>query len=274
MSKCRFCKSTLDWLYIWSDQLVILLQKSWGLVRKYWFKVVLIITAICILGVIVQSISYHYTDNLNVSDAIAVSAYRIIQYAIISIIAGFCGIAALCLLGSFLKAFGEMKKLRNQKLESVQEVLPVEKIEETQVNHEQIEQEHQKQVSIVSNDEYVAQDNPREIDTALLKEYLNAKLLEEPYCVGKTIFDGIVDQLKYVQIGYRKGAKDGKDYSDKDIIQIATLLHKNKFMKKKAKFTMWCTSLFKAMHLEAPGQIRQIDPEGRILKLFQFLDRV
>jgi len=277
MAKYISFRKIWTWFCIFSDQLVILLHKSWELVRKYWLRIVLIIIAICILGIIIQSISYHYTENLNVRDAIAVSAYGTILYAAICIIAGFCGMAALCLLGSFLKSLVEMRKLKNQKLESIPEV-PAGNIEETQVYHEHIESTHQneqpKQDASVSKDDYVAHDNPRDIDTALLKDYLNAKLLEEPYCVGKTLFDGIVDQLKYVQIGYRKGAKDGKDYSDKDIIQIATRLHKNKFMKKKAKFTTWCTSLFRAMHLEIPGQIRQIEPEGRVLKLFQFLDRV
>lgn len=53
--------------------------------------------------------------------------------------------------------------------------------------------------------------------------------MDKPYCTGKTVFDGIVDCLSIVLLQYRKGAKSPKAYTDKDIVQIANLLYKDKY---------------------------------------------
>lgn len=105
--------------------------------------------------------------------------------------------------------------------------------------------------------EAIAPDIPRGIDEELLRKYLKSSFMGKPYAGDKTNFDGVVDNLKIVQIAYRKAAKNGKGFTDKHIMQVATLLYQNKFMVHKGQFKDWCTSLFKAMNIEVPAEIRK-----------------
>ena len=121
--------------------------------------------------------------------------------------------------------------------------------------------------------EAIAPDIPRGIDEELLRKYLKSSFMEKPYAGDKTNFDGVVDNLKIVQITYRKAAKNGKGFTDKHIMQVATLLYQNKFMVHKGQFKDWCTSLFKAMNIEVPAEIRKSEPEKKVVDLFLFLTR-
>lgn len=116
-------------------------------------------------------------------------------------------------------------------------------------------------------------DIPRGIDEELLRKYLKSSFMGKPYAGDKTNFDGVVDNLKIVQITYRKAAKNGKGFTDKHIMQVATLLYQNKFMAHKGQFKDWCTSLFNAMNIEVPAEIRKSEPEDKIRNLFMFLSR-
>lgn len=85
--------------------------------------------------------------------------------------------------------------------------------------------------------EAIAPDIPRGIDEELLRKYLKSS------------------------------------FTDKHIMQVATLLYQNKFMDHKGQFKDWCTSLFKAMNIEVPAEIRKYEPEKKIENLFVFLNR-
>lgn len=56
--------------------------------------------------------------------------------------------------------------------------------------------------------------------------------------------------------------------------QAATLLFQKKYQDtRKNFFKDWCISLFKALGLEQPRNIKRIEPEKKIKKLFEFLPK-
>ena len=70
---------------------------------------------------------------------------------------------------------------------------------------------------------------------------------------GKMFIDKIIEDLQFVRDSYKRGAKDRIHYSDKNIIEIADVLHKDKYFKRVYNsFTEWCCTLFDCLYIERP----------------------
>ena len=103
-----------------------------------------------------------------------------------------------------------------------------------------------------------------EVDREILQSYLNTRIMKMPYGEG-TVFDEVVNTLKGMLKLHRKGSKSEATYSDIHFIQAATLLFQKKYQDtRKNFFTDWCISLFKALGLEQPRNIKN---------LFEFLPK-
>lgn len=62
----------------------------------------------------------------------------------------------------------------------------------------------------------------------------------------------IASDLESIKQKYVKGSKNDSQYSDKDIIAIATLFYNNIHPQYQTKFSSFCTSVFDCMHLDPP----------------------
>ena len=73
---------------------------------------------------------------------------------------------------------------------------------------------------------------------------------EEP---GKMYVDKVVEDLQFVRDNYKQGAKDKVHFADKHIIEIADILHKNKYFRKVTNsFTEWCCTMFDCLSIGLP----------------------
>lgn len=70
---------------------------------------------------------------------------------------------------------------------------------------------------------------------------------------GKMYVDKVVEDLLIVRDNYKRGAKDKVHFSDKNIIEIADILHKNRYFRKVTNsFTEWCCTLFDCLSIGLP----------------------
>ena len=70
---------------------------------------------------------------------------------------------------------------------------------------------------------------------------------------GKMYVDKVVEDLQFVRDNYKRGARDKVHFSDKNIIEIADILHKNRYFKKVTNsFTEWCCALFECLSIDLP----------------------
>ena len=70
---------------------------------------------------------------------------------------------------------------------------------------------------------------------------------------GKMYIDKVVEDLLFVRDNYKQGAKDKVHFSDKHIIEIADILHKNRYFKQVTNaFTDWCCALFECLYIDLP----------------------
>ena len=70
---------------------------------------------------------------------------------------------------------------------------------------------------------------------------------------GKMYIDKVVEDLQFVRDNYKQGAKDKVHFSDKHIIEIADILHKNRYFKQVTNaFTDWCCALFECLYIDLP----------------------
>ena len=70
---------------------------------------------------------------------------------------------------------------------------------------------------------------------------------------GKMYVDKVVEDLQFVRDNYRQGAKDKVHFADKHIIEIADILHKNRYFKRVTNsFTEWCCTLFECLSINLP----------------------
>ena len=92
------------------------------------------------------------------------------------------------------------------------------------------------------------------INEARLRTIFDSKFMsgwtDEP---GKMYIDKVVEDLQFVRDNYRQGAKDKVHFSDKHIIEIADILHKNRYFKQVTNaFTDWCCALFECLYIDLP----------------------
>ena len=92
------------------------------------------------------------------------------------------------------------------------------------------------------------------INEARLRTIFDSKFMsgwtDEP---GKMYIDKVVEDLQFVRDNYKQGAKDKVHFSDKHIIEIADILHKNRYFKQVTNaFTDWCCALFECLYIDLP----------------------
>lgn len=84
------------------------------------------------------------------------------------------------------------------------------------------------------------------INEAKLRDIFNSIFMHEWAGDGKTYLDQVIEDLQFVRDNYVKGSKqDEAHFASKHIIEIASLLHKDKhFRQVYNSFTDWCCTLF------------------------------
>ena len=92
------------------------------------------------------------------------------------------------------------------------------------------------------------------INEAKLRDLFNSKFMHDWAGDGKTYLDQVIEDLQFVRDNYVKGSKqDEAHFASKHIIEIASLLHKDKhFRQVYNSFTDWCCTLFDCLSLESP----------------------
>ena len=108
------------------------------------------------------------------------------------------------------------------------------------------------------------------INEARLRTIFNSDYMtgwsDEP---GKMYVDKVVEDLQFVRDNYRHGAKDKVHFTDKSIIEIADILHKNRYFKRVTNsFTEWCCTLFECLSIDLPerGNIKKPQEYSDLVK--------
>ena len=86
---------------------------------------------------------------------------------------------------------------------------------------------------------------------------------------GKMYVDKVIEDLQFVRDNYRHGAKDKVHFTDKSIIEIADILHKNRYFRKITNsFTEWCCTLFECLSIDLPerGNIKKPQEYSDLVK--------
>lgn len=107
------------------------------------------------------------------------------------------------------------------------------------------------------------------INEARLRDIFDSEFLHEWVREGKTYLDQVIEDLQFVRDNYVKGSKqDEAHFASKHIIEIASLLHKDKYFRQVYNsFTDWCCTLFDCLSLESPKR-------ENIKKYQEFSDQV
>lgn len=253
----------MEFFFAFSENLTKATAPAFKWILKHFF---VILGLLLVVLFAVRSIIYGWTPDTPGGTSIATALLEVLFVGILCLLGGFIIYLLFVTIVAFVTTIGENKaKTGDASAAQIEQIgqpigaLPTPATEDIP-SHE-------------DENEAIASDIPRGIDEELLRKYLKSSFMEKPYAGDKTNFDGVVDNLKIVQITYRKAAKNGKGFTDKHIMQVATLLYQNKFMVHKGQFKDWCTSLFKAMNIEVPAEVRKSEPEDRIKSLFMFLSR-
>ena len=114
------------------------------------------------------------------------------------------------------------------------------------------------------------------INEARLRTIFNSDYMtgwsDEP---GKMYVDKVVEDLQFVRDNYKRGAKDKVHFADKHIIEIADILHKNRYFRKVTNsFTEWCCTMFDCLSIDLPERDNIKKPQeysGLVKKRFYFL---
>ncbi|MBQ6579076.1 MAG: hypothetical protein IJL91_15235 [Bacteroidales bacterium] len=115
------------------------------------------------------------------------------------------------------------------------------------------------------------------IDNARLRSIFDSAFMQERAGNdGKTYLDRVVEDLQIVRDNYKKGAKqDAAHYSDKNIIEIASILHKDRYFRRVYNsFTEWCCILFQCLSIEPPKRDNIKNPQevsNQVKKRFYYL---
>ena len=107
------------------------------------------------------------------------------------------------------------------------------------------------------------------INEAKLRDIFDSPFMHEWISDGKNYLDQVIEDLQFVRDNYVKGSKqDEAHFASKHIIEIASLLHKDKhFRQVYNSFTDRCCTLFDCLYLESPKR-------ENIKKYQEFSDQV
>lgn len=127
---------------------------------------------------------------------------------------------------------------------------------------EVVEEQHAPETPVVKEERPTVEEKASEIEQperviineARLRTIFDSKFMsgwtDEP---GKMYIDKVVEDLQFVRDNYKQGAKDKVHFSDKHIIEIADILHKNRYFKQVTNaFTDWCCALFECLYIDLP----------------------
>lgn len=127
---------------------------------------------------------------------------------------------------------------------------------------EVVEEQHAPETPVVKEERPTVEEKTSEIEQperviineARLRTIFDSKFMsgwtDEPV---KMYIDKVVEDLQFVRDNYKQGAKDKVHFSDKHIIEIADILHKNRYFKQVTNaFTDWCCALFECLYIDLP----------------------
>lgn len=216
---------------------------------KHGFVIVcVILLVIAVIGFIWRSIIHHYVDGLALGESLSIAFAELVTRYVLWLLIGFIVFVCLWLIAAVLKTIGQKNAQKRAELEAQEQTNLPEAVAEVK------------------------------IDTGILKAYLSTRRMTLP-CEdeGKTVFDKLVEVLEDMLKEYKKHSKSKINYTDKDFIQIATILYDRKYQNtQNSAFNAWCRSFFKALGLEEPKDIkktREVDFDARITKLKNFLPK-
>ena len=106
------------------------------------------------------------------------------------------------------------------------------------------------------------------IDTQSLSTLLEKCNLGTDSVSKEKVMKTIVNDLKSIKQNYVKGCKNDSQYSDKDIIAIATLFYNNIHPQYQTIFSSFCTSVFNCMHIDPPEKKNIKKQETKKIKTF------
>ena len=232
-----------EFFFAFSENLTKATAPAFKWIVKHFVAILAILAVILFVW---RSIIHHFIHNVPIGQSLATAGLEIIITYIVCILGGFIVYLIFKLISAWLATLANNRKLKEN-----------------------------------ANENLAAECEPKEetpsalyeVDREILQSYLNTRIMKMPYGEG-TVFDEVVNTLKGMLKLHRKGSKSEATYSDIHFIQAATLLFQKKYQDtRKNFFTDWCISLFKALGLEQPRNIKKIEPEKKIKKLFEFLPK-
>ena len=230
-----------DFFFALSENLTKATAPAFKWIVKHFVAILAVLAVILFAW---RSIIHHFIHNVPIGRSLATAGLEIIVTYIICLLGGFIIYLIFKLVSAWLTAAGEKRTRTIETLEPSETPSP----------------------------------EPNKIDTDILRAYLNTRRMDMPYGEGgNTVFDELVNVLGKMLKLYRKGSKSEICFSDKDFIQVATILYDRKYQNtQKTTFNEWCRSLFKAMNLEEPKDIKKAkknDFETKVLKAMSFLPK-
>ena len=233
----------MEFFFAFSENLTKATAPAFKWIVKHFVAILAILAVILFVW---RSIIHHFIHNVPIGQSLAAAGLEIIITYIVCILGGFIVYLIFKLISAWLATLANNRKLKENANENLAAVC--EPKEETP-------------------------SALYEVDREILQSYLNTRIMKMPYGEG-TVFDEVVNTLKGMLKLHRKGSKSEATYSDIHFIQAATLLFQKKYQDtRKNFFTDWCISLFKALGLEQPRNIKKIEPEKKIKKMFDFLPK-
>lgn len=232
-----------EFFFTFSENLTKATAPAFKWIVKHFVAILAVLAFILFVW---RSIIHHFIHNVPIGRSLATAGLEIIITYIVCLLGGFIVYLIFKLVSAWITTLANNRKLKEEAsenpatiCESKEETLP----------------------------------SLYEVDREILQNYLNTRIMKMQYDEG-TVFDEVVNTLKGMLKLHRKGSKSESTFSDIHFIQAATLLFQKKYQDtRKNFFTDWCISLFKALGLEQPRNIKRIEPEKKIKKLFEFLPK-
>lgn len=238
-----------NWFLIFSEELAQSFTKMLTWLGKHHRPIVISILSICLIGVVTRSITLHYIDKLEVGSSVSVALYQVLVYSLIVILWGLLALSAFCVITAIVVTIGRCRNTKEQKIDN---------------ENSQSPQAAEPEQIIVPLPEI-----REEIIRAYLTKRFMAKQIDES---GKTMLDETISKIASIRLLYRKGSRSAANFNDKHIAEVAEILFSSKYMDTlKNDYSDWCRSLFIAMGLDEPLDVKKYPIEKKIQNMFSFL---
>lgn len=236
-----------EFFFTFSENLTKTTAPAFKWIVKHFVAILAVLAVILFVW---RSIIHHFIHNVPIGRSLATAGLEIIVTYIICLLGGFIVYLIFKLVSAWLTTASEKRTRTRETTEMTNNEQPAE----------------------------TTSPELEKIDADILRAYLNTRRMDMPYREGgNTVFDELVNVLGKMLKLYRKGSKSEICFSDKDFIQVATILYDRKYQNtQKTTFNEWCRSLFKAMNLEEPKDIKKAkrnDFGTKVLKAMSFLPK-